>query len=89
MKLPQLQRSALIAITKCYRTVATNTLCTLSGCLPMNLLINRELDYAKQLSRIKLNNVHFNLNLRAISYSFNQVKLHYNIRDASCLGNYN
>lgn len=55
----------------------------------MNLLINKELDYVKQLSRIKLNGVHFNLNLRAILYSFNQVKLHYNIRDASDLRNYN
>lgn len=52
-KLPQLQRSSLLAITGCYRTVSNDALSVLSGCLPVDLVIRRELEYMKYIKDLE------------------------------------
>lgn len=59
LKLPQLQRSALLTITKCYRTVSTETLCALSGCLPVYLLLKSEIEYLQYVDQVCWNNIFF------------------------------
>ncbi|GBM24831.1 Retrovirus-related Pol polyprotein from type-1 retrotransposable element R1 [Araneus ventricosus] len=52
-KLLQIQRIPLITITKCYTTVSNESLKVLSGCAPLDLKIELEIEVAKQIKIIK------------------------------------
>lgn len=41
-KLAQIQRRSLIGVTKCYNTVSNETLQVLSGCIPLDLVIDSD-----------------------------------------------
>lgn len=48
-KLLQFQRMMIWAITKCYRTMASESLCVLAGCMPLNLVLDYELELYNEI----------------------------------------
>lgn len=84
-KLQSIQRTSLITITKCYKTVATDTLCVLAGCLPFHLLIEKQIDYENKVI-INSNINILNLNKRIKLNYMLQNKLYYNIKTNTELG---
>lgn len=57
-KLLQIQRYPLLSITKYYRTVASESLCALSGCLPLDFKVKEECDMHKfKLNKLIQTNV--------------------------------
>lgn len=50
-KVPQLQRQALLIITKCYGTVLYDSLSVLSGCMPINLVLEKEIEFQDELEK--------------------------------------
>lgn len=79
--LPSLHRTALIALTKCYRTVSTDALCVLAGCLPIDILIERENEYISAVSILVANNLCYNLNKKININIIQQKYLNYYIKD--------
>lgn len=78
-KLQSIQRTALIAVTKCYRTVSTDVLCVLSGCLPLHLLIEKEIVYASTIKNLNIG-LAYNLNNK-IKVNYIKEKLNYFIKE--------
>lgn len=84
-KIPQLQRTSLLLIKKCYRTVSNDTLTVLAGRHPAKtvksivsifcilqgiLVIKKEVEYIENLKRIEMDNLSINLNKINNEYHF-------------------
>lgn len=63
-KLISLNRSALLAINKAYRTVSNDALCVLAGCYPIDILVEMENDFMFKMSCSNSSNSCYNLNNR-------------------------
>lgn len=58
-KLIQIQRSSLTNLTKCYRIVASDTLCVLAGCLSLGLVQMEKEKYEHKINKIYGNKIDF------------------------------
>lgn len=87
-KLPQLQRASLIQMTKCYRTVSSDALNVLAGCLPLDLSILKEIDYINYIKNLEIDMSGINLNLSNNAYYNNAICVHFNIKHDKNLGSF-
>lgn len=78
-KVPQLQRQAMLIITKCYNTVSYDALSILSGCLPIDLVLLKELEFQEDLKKMEISENKVNLNIRKNNYN-----IEYPIVDINC-----
>lgn len=86
IKLPRLQRTALLAVTKCYRTVSIEAFCALSGCFPVHSLIEKEKDYLLSVKMLNTSSIHFNLNKKIRVNSIRQSYLKHYVKNDSGIG---
>lgn len=64
-ELLQIQRLTILVITKCYRIVATDSLCVMAGCFPLDLMAKLECDYYKRVHSNNSDLYKINFSLRS------------------------
>lgn len=72
-----------MVITKCYKTVATESLCVLAGCLPLDLMTNLELDHYNMVHSNNDALYKIDFNLRGKVHNIDETSIEHKIHDGS------
>lgn len=71
-----------------YRTVSTDALNVLSGCLPLDLVISKEIDYVNYINNLEINYTGINLNTLNNDYYNNAVRVYFNTKHDKDIGHH-
>lgn len=83
LKVMQIQRAPLLNITKCYHTGASESLCVLAGCLPIDLVLSMNTDFEKAIIRKENQDGLIDFNSRNLFFKLDDLDSNFKLFDTN------